>query len=153
MQMNLFRPPFKREQFDVVLCYGVLHHANDPHGGWSCRGLRQRAGSNPPRSCCSRNRSPSREGLSQRSVATTRGLYNRWGCSMTDLRRLLIRLSDGRGRWLDDIFMPQSRGTRFDHFLAQTAQVFSGSREGGFFLMIGRRPVAAKPEPGPPSGA
>ena len=34
VQMNLFRPCFKPEQFDVVLCNGVLHHTRDPYGGF-----------------------------------------------------------------------------------------------------------------------
>ena len=34
VQMNLFKPCFKPEQFDVVLCNGVLHHTADPWGGF-----------------------------------------------------------------------------------------------------------------------
>src|SRR5262249_12314497 len=34
VQMNLFCPCFKREQFDVILCNGVLHHTADPFGGF-----------------------------------------------------------------------------------------------------------------------
>ncbi len=34
VQMNLFKPCFKPEQFDVVLCNGVLHHTADPCGGF-----------------------------------------------------------------------------------------------------------------------
>ena len=40
---------------------------------------------------------------------------------------------------IGDLFTPQPRGTRFEHFLAQAAQVATGSREGGFFLMIGQK--------------
>jgi SAM-dependent methyltransferase len=29
MQMNLFRPPFRAESFDVVVSNGVLHHTSD----------------------------------------------------------------------------------------------------------------------------
>ena len=41
-----------------------------------------------------------------------------------------------------DLFEPQPRGTALDRFLVQAGQVVAGQREGGFFLMIGRRPAA-----------
>lgn len=34
VQMNLFRPPFPDEAFDVVISNGVLHHTSDPFGGY-----------------------------------------------------------------------------------------------------------------------
>jgi SAM-dependent methyltransferase len=34
VQMNLFRPPFADETFDVIVTNGVLHHTSDPHGGF-----------------------------------------------------------------------------------------------------------------------
>ena len=39
-----------------------------------------------------------------------------------------------------NLFEPEPRGTPIDHMLVQTREVFTGSREGGFFLMIGRKP-------------
>ena len=39
-----------------------------------------------------------------------------------------------------DLFAPMPRGTALDHFWVQLKQVFTGSREGGFFIMIGRKP-------------
>lgn len=78
VQMNLFRPPFKPQQFDVVLCNGVLHHTSDPFGGF------------------------------QRILPLVKpgghiiiGLYNTYGRLMTDLRRLMFRATGGRARWLD----------------------------------------------------
>ncbi len=45
------------------------------------------------------------------------------------------------------LFESQSRGTALDRFLAQTIQVAApGQREGGFFVMIGRRPPAGAPD-------
>jgi carbamoyltransferase len=38
------------------------------------------------------------------------------------------------------LFRRSRRGTSADHLLSQAKQVFTGSREGGFFLMIGQRP-------------
>lgn len=34
VQGDLFRPPFGKSQFDVVICHGVLHHTADPEGGF-----------------------------------------------------------------------------------------------------------------------
>jgi len=49
----------------------------------------------------------------------------------------------GSGRLEEgSLFDPTPTGTVFDHLLAQTRHVFTGGREGGFFIMIGRkRPV------------
>lgn len=37
------------------------------------------------------------------------------------------------------LFKPNPRGNLLDHFLIQTHLLFTGSKEGGFFLMIGKR--------------
>ena len=34
LQMNLFRPPFRDDAFDIVICNGVLHHTSDPAEGF-----------------------------------------------------------------------------------------------------------------------
>jgi carbamoyltransferase len=41
----------------------------------------------------------------------------------------------------DGLFTPERRGSRLDHFLSQALQIVTGNREGGFFVMIGRRPA------------
>jgi carbamoyltransferase len=188
-QMNLFRPCFEPGRFDVILCNGVLHHTADPFGGF--------AGLVP---------------LLRPGGHIVVGLYNRYGRLMTDLRRLVFRLTRGRGRaldpylrsrslsedkqraWFEDqyhhpheskhtigevlgwfercgiefvrglpspalagdlgeesLFEPGPRGGAIEHLLVQLKQVVTGSREGGFFVMIGRRPVDA--EPGAREGA
>jgi carbamoyltransferase len=178
-QMNLFRPAFRKEAFDVVLCNGVLHHTSDPRGGFE--------GLVP---------------LVKPGGYIVIGLYNRWGRLMTDTRRLLFRLTGGRARWIDPyirasglsadkerawfsdqyrhpheskhttgevldwfgrtglefvrgvpsvtpdgrspardgLFTPEQPGTALDHLIAQGVQIVTGNREGGFFLMIGRKP-------------
>lgn len=35
VQMNLFRPPFRKAVFDVVIAHSVLHHTSDPMGGFA----------------------------------------------------------------------------------------------------------------------
>jgi SAM-dependent methyltransferase len=39
----------------------------------------------------------------------------------------------------DSIFKVHPRGNWFDHFIAQINMILTGSKEGGFFLMIGRK--------------
>lgn len=39
----------------------------------------------------------------------------------------------------EKLFLPKPRGNWLDHFFVQTSLVFTGSEEGGFFVMIGRR--------------
>jgi hypothetical protein len=38
-----------------------------------------------------------------------------------------------------DLFEPEPRGTRLEHALVQLREIVTGSKEGGFFLMIGRK--------------
>ena len=179
VQMNLFKPCFKPEQFDVVLCNGVLHHTADPRGGFESILRLVRPG---------------------RHVVI--GLYNKYGRLMTDLRRNIFRVTGGRAQWLDaylrsrfttpekrrawyndqyrhpheskhtfdevlewfdrsglefvrgvpsittdsnglgrgNLFEPTGKGTKLEHFLIQSREIVTGNREGGFFIMIGRKP-------------
>ena len=41
-----------------------------------------------------------------------------------------------------DLFRPVAPGSKRDHAVSQAKQIFTGSREGGFFLMIAQRPPA-----------
>ena len=45
-----------------------------------------------------------------------------------------------------DLFRPVEAGSKRDHIVAQLKQVFTGSREGGFFLMIAQRPAGRSNE-------
>jgi SAM-dependent methyltransferase len=182
VQMNLFRPVLAAEQFDVVLCNGVLHHTADPYGGF--KGLVP---------------------LVKPGGHIVIGLYNRYGRLFTDARRQLFRLTAGRAQWVDPIlrrsnlsagkrkawfadqyrhpheskhtidevlrwfdeqglefvrgvpsvtpeadpmqgtnlFGKRPRGSGLEHLVAHALTIVSGYREGGFFLMIGRKPERA----------
>jgi len=78
VQMNLFRPAFRENVFDVVVSNGVLHHTGDPLGGF---------------------RSISR--LVKPGGYVIIGLYNKIGRITTDLRRSLFRMSGDRLKFLD----------------------------------------------------
>jgi len=77
VQQNLFRPAFRDESFDLVICNGVLHHTSDPRGGF---------------------RSISRLVKHGRFIII--GLYNTVGRLSTDLRRFLFRATgDSYSSW------------------------------------------------------
>lgn len=78
VQMNLFRPVFKPEFFDVVICTGVLHHTSDPFLGF--RSILK---------------------LLRPGGCIIIGLYNTYGRIPTDVRRLIFNLSGNRFRFLD----------------------------------------------------
>lgn len=182
--MNLFRPAFKPESFDLVISNGVLHHTSDPFLAFKsiCRLVRP-------------------------GGYILVGLYHRYGRLITDLRRMLFRLSGDRLAWLDPnlrsqdksqakrkawlydqykhpheskhtigetlrwldavgfrfvksiprtkpfqpisdsdhLFKPERPGSALERFLVEQGMIWKGSQEGGFFIVIGRRPSARPP--------
>lgn len=178
MQMNLFRPAFKKEQFDVVLCNGVLHHTSDPYGGFQ-----------------------SISKLVKPGGYIVIGLYNTYGRLLLDGRRVLFNMTGGRFKWIDPyirktkmsagkqdawfhdqymhpheskhtmgevlnwfdqngfdfvngvpklrardsfgnkekLFEPASPGTALDRAWSQARMIITGNREGGFYIMIGKK--------------
>ena len=180
LQMNLFRPAVRPDSFDLVVANGVLHHTPDPQGAFE---------------------SISR--LVKPGGYVMVGLYHRYGRLITDLRRVLFRLSDrltfldpnlrkadrSSARWrawyMDQyrhpleskhtigevigwferadirfvrsippskpfqpppealrLFEPEAPGNRVERLLAELPMAFGGSREGGFFVVVGRKPGA-----------
>ena len=87
LQMNLFRPPFPDEAFDVVISNGVLHHTSDPAGGFHSIARKVRPG-----------------GL------VIIGLYNWLGRLPTLWRRAAIETFGERWAALD----PRLRGSRLN---------------------------------------
>lgn len=178
IQMNLFRPALQDEQYDVVLCNGVLHHTSDPFGGFESIARLVRPGGH-----------------------IIIGLYNRYGRLALDTRRLIFRMTGGRWQWIDPyirttkmseakrrawfadqyqhpheskhtfdevldwfgrtgfdfvhsvpkprmleafqdderLFEQESPGSKLDRLAAQARLVWTGSAEGGFFVMIARK--------------
>ena len=85
LQMNLFKPALKPEQFDVVLCNGVLHHTSDPYGGFKSISRLVKPGGH-----------------------IIIGLYNTYGRLLLDARRQVFKLTGGKFKWID----PYMRKTR-----------------------------------------
>ncbi len=80
-QMNLFRPVFKPGSFDFVISNGVLLTTNDPYAAF---------------------RSISR--LVKKDGYIIIGLYNTFGRLITDLRRIIFRITGDRFLFLDPRF-------------------------------------------------
>ena len=78
LQMNLFRPAFRPETFDVVISNGVLHHTGDPRGGFTSILRCLRPGGH-----------------------IIIGLYNTYARLTTDARRVVFRLTGDRLTFLD----------------------------------------------------
>lgn len=78
LQMNLFRPVFRPESFDVVISNGVLHHTADPFRGYQ-----------------------SILGCLKKGGYIIVGLYNSYARLTTDLRRMIFRVTGDRFRFLD----------------------------------------------------
>ena len=177
LQMNLFRPVFKPESFDIVICNGVLHHTSDPFLGFQTLVK-----------------------LVKRGGFILIGLYNKYSRLSTDFRRSLFRILGSRFQFLDPqirsraasakrkqawfldqyknpheskhtygevlgwflaagvqfvnsipktngaafsmqekLFEPTSPGSSFDRFWVQFSEMLAGGRDGGFFIMIGKR--------------
>ena len=77
-QMNLFRPIFKPETFDLVISNGVLHHTSDPYLAFETISKLVKPGGH-----------------------ILIGLYHKYGRLITDLRRLIFGLSRDRFTFLD----------------------------------------------------
>lgn len=78
LQMNLFRPVFKPESFDLVISNGVLLVTSDPFAGFQ-----------------------SIARLVKKGGYILIGLYNTYGRLLTDLRRVIFNLSGDRFLFLD----------------------------------------------------
>ncbi len=187
-QMNLFRPCFRPGSFDLVISNGVLHHTSDPFGGF--RSIAK---------------------LVKPGGYVLFGLYHRYGRLVTDLRRLLFRLSGdrltfldpnlrrsdpGAARWKawfmdqyknpheskhtlgeaigwlaaegfdlastvphsrpfrtfsdeDRLFGRDRAGSALERWIVELGMIAQGSREGGFFVVVGRK----RPPSGPSVGS
>lgn len=180
-QMNLFRPCFRSQSFDLVISTGVLHHTSDPFLGFE-----------------------SVSALVKPNGYILIGLYHKYGRVITNLRRLIFRVTKDRFkfldpravnkdispairsswfmdqyknpheskhtfgevlRWLDEagfmfihsipktvpfenideserLFNPDKLGSWFERFIVNLGMVFTGYREGGFFIVIAKKSKA-----------
>lgn len=178
VQMNLFRPVFAPDTFDVVISNGVLHHTSDPHLVFNTIST-----------------------LVRPSGYLIAGLYHRYGRIFNDLRRHIFNMTGNRMKfldtrlrlrkfsdvrkdtwfadqyknpheskhtihevlgWLDEagfdfissipksrlfdpmknhdhLFTPQEPGSRLELGLHEMLMTITNSKEGGFFVVIGKK--------------
>ncbi len=77
-QMNLFRPSFKPQSFDLVISNGVLHHTSDPFLAFN-----------------------SISNLVKPNGYILIGLYHKYGRLATDLRRVIFNITKDKLKFLD----------------------------------------------------
>lgn len=77
-QMNLFRPSFKPQSFDLVISNGVLHHTSDPFLAFK-----------------------SISNLVKPNGYILIGLYHKYGRLITDLRRVIFNMTKDKLKFLD----------------------------------------------------
>lgn len=181
LQMNLFRPAFKKESVDLVISNGVLHHTADPFGAFRSIGEMVRP-----------------------NGYIMVGLYHRYGRLITDFRRQVFHLSGNRFTFLDPnlrrggmtgekwkawfmdqyknpheskhtigevmawlrktgfefvksvprgkpfqpfspgkerLFEAESPGNWLERLIVELGMIRTGSREGGFFVVIAKKPA------------
>jgi len=85
LQMNLFKPVFRPNSFDLVICNGVLHHTSNPFLGFQ-----------------------SLVRLVKRDGCIVVGLYNTYGRIPTDIRRFIFKKFGNQWRFLDSRLMDKS---------------------------------------------
>lgn len=97
-QMNLFYPAFKPKSFDLIICNGVLHHTQNPSGGFR-----------------------SIANLLKENGYIIIGLYHKYGRIATDIRRLIFKLSGNRLTFLDNQLKDLKKVKRDSWFMDQYA--------------------------------
>lgn len=177
-QMNLFRPAFKPQSFDLVISNGVLHHTSDPFLAFK-----------------------SISKLVKPNGYILIGLYHKYGRLATDVRRVIFNMTRDKFKFLDrhannknvseakrkswfndqyknpheskhtavevmkwldatnftfvhsipntvpfegmdeseKLFKPHRFGNSFEQFVVNSGMVFTGHREGGFFIIIAKK--------------
>jgi SAM-dependent methyltransferase len=177
LQMNLFRPPFKDDIFDVIVCNGVLHHTADPEGGFRrlvnklkpggyiIVGLYNWLGRLPThwRGAAIRIFGDKMATLDRRLGRADLN-DNRWQAWFRDQYMHPHESTHGYSEvidWFDsagldyvssipridgsvvatdeNLFDKRSRANRFDRALTELAMLMQGGRDGGLFIMIGRK--------------
>jgi hypothetical protein len=76
---------------------------------------------------------------SKHTIGEVLGWFDR--CGLDFVRGVPSVTTACSGLARGNLFEPTERGTAVDHFLVQTREIVTGSREGGFFIMIGRKPL------------
>ena len=177
LQMNLFRPPFRDDSIDVLICNGVLHHTGDARkgfetllskvkpGGHILIGLYNSYGRLPTlwRRRAFERFGPALYFLDSRltSARMNDGRWQAWFCDQYRHPHETRHSIDEVLGWFDTagvdflssipaadgspftndtrLFAPHPRATRTGRWATQLQMLLNGGRDGGLFIMIGRK--------------
>jgi SAM-dependent methyltransferase len=166
LQMNLFRPPFRDESLDVIISNGVLHHTGDARKGLQTLVRKVKPGGLVLIGLYNRYaRLPIlwRRRVFERFGSTLYFLDRRepWFHDQYRHPHETRHSIDGVMGWFDTggidflssipaadgspfthstrLFEPHSRGTMTVRLAAQLQMLLTGGRDGGLFMMIGRK--------------
>ena len=153
VRMGPLRPCFKPQQFDVVLCSGMLQHSSDPLGAFKAIVPLVKPGGhivvrlhNTYGRLATRLREKMFGGSKNpdcRESTHTIGEVLRWfDESNLEFIRGIPRVTlGGEDEDRHNLFVPGPRGSAADHFWVQARQMATGGSGDGKFLMIGRKPA------------
>jgi carbamoyltransferase len=149
VQMNLLRPCFGREQFDVIICNSVLHYTADPYAGFQgllpllkpggyivvevnnkfarvLAGLRgNSAGRTAPYA-------------SNHTVDEVLAWFD--DNDLQFVRGVPSVLPTKPPLNMHALFDAEPRGSKLDHALVQAREIVTGGLQDGSFVLIGRKP-------------
>ena len=147
-QVNLFRPPFVRAGFDVVISDGVLHHTSDCYGafrsiaqlvkpgGIIIIGLYNWLGRLPilwRRWAVKGDRRPHE---TRHSMDELLGWFKSEGFDFT---ASIPNIGDAEFSEQMPLFEVRSAGRRRDRLSSEIEMLLTGGKERGLFIMIGRK--------------
>ena len=64
-------------------------------------------------------------------------------CGLEFVRGIPSVTTDSDGLGKGNLFEPTGEGSKLEHFMIQSREIVTGSSEGGFFIMIARKPMRA----------
>ncbi len=152
IQMNFFRPPFRDASLDVVISNGVLHHTGDARGAFEALvrkvkpgglvliGLHNRLGRLPTlwrRRLFKRFRDQHEyPHESKHSIDETLGWFDANGVEFLSS----VPPADGSDfTATNSLFEQHPRGGSLQHLSTELKMLLDGGRDGGLFIMIGRK--------------
>jgi carbamoyltransferase len=161
VQMNPFHPCFKPAQFDVVLCSRFPHHTTRPRelfarlvplvkpGGHILVGLYSlygRLATDLRRAVFGvsggRDDSPDPHRQPHESSHSVRDVLNWFDECGLQFVRAIPSVAPKNGQ-SDGLLEPTPADHALDRLTAELGQILTGRHEGGFFVMIGKRPTTA----------
>ena len=162
LQMNLFRPAFRENIFDVVICNGALDHTGDPlrgfrsiarlvkPGGFILIGLNNKIGRLPTDFHRWMRRMFSEKYKQPQECKHTFSEAIQWlESSGFEFLMTIPKISPEPFSPDDEPFEPHSKGSSIIRFLAELEMLLKSGKDGSVFITIGRKIVSDQETPAP----